>query len=99
MKTKHTQGEWSTNFTAGFIFDKVSGSRIAEFETETITDHIEDQQERRANAQLIAAAPKMLKALEDIQGIEAFITDTKMKELFQKKVYPAIQKATGQDTK
>jgi len=52
-------------------------------------------EDARKNAILWAAAPDMLEALEAIRGIEAWINDGPMTELFQKKVYPAINKARG----
>ena len=40
------------------------------------------------------AVPDMLKALNSLIGMEAWIADRKMKYLFQSKVYAAIEKAT-----
>lgn len=46
-----------------------------------------------ANARLIASAPLLLEALESIYGIQAFISDPKMKDLFVDKVYNALKLA------
>jgi len=46
-----------------------------------------------ANAALIAAAPDLLKALKALAGLEAWIQDRELKEMFQKIVYSAIAKA------
>ncbi len=56
---KHTKGEWVINYTAGFIWSQLDGSRIVEFENDTINFHIPRQTERRANAKLIAQSPIM----------------------------------------
>lgn len=52
--------------------------------------------EAEANLRLAAAAPELLEALESLRGIEAWISDREMKEMFQRKVYPIIDKARGQ---
>lgn len=63
MKKQFTRGEWIFNWTGGFIWNKKDGSRIAEFSTETIKEHIPHDFERIANAKLMTAAPELLEAL------------------------------------
>jgi hypothetical protein len=50
----------------------------------------------KANAAVIAAAPQMLDALMSIRGLEPWISDDKMRQLFQKKVYGAINAALNE---
>lgn len=40
------------------------------------------------------AVPDMLAALKSFQGLEAWINDRQMKEMFQSKLYAAIEKAS-----
>jgi hypothetical protein len=68
----------------GYVIAEVKGSE----------EDIEND-ECDANATLFVAAPDLLEALESLRGIEAFIYDEKMKQFFQRKVYPAINKARG----
>lgn len=59
MKNKHTQGEWITN--EGQIYPQETGKTLA-----LIPYFDKDDEEQEANAKLIAAAPNMLKIIEDI---------------------------------
>ena len=45
------------------------------------------------NPNLVDAAPELLEALKKIRGVEVWIQDREMKELFQKIVYSAIKNA------
>jgi len=70
--------------------------------------HQDGGKESKANALAIVAAVNntwgknihpdgvegLMNALKTLQGMEAWIGDKAMKELFQKTVYPAIEKAT-----
>lgn len=48
----------------------------------------------KKRVKLAAAAPDMLDVLQKLRGIEVWIADREMKELFQNIVYPVIDKAT-----
>lgn len=63
MKTQHTEGEWIISVNDYEEFEVVLDD--SEFGT-CIIASIEDQQEKEANAKLIAAAPELLEALKDI---------------------------------
>lgn len=54
-----------------------------------------DRETRLADANLIIAAPKMLAALESLKGMEAWLGDEKIKKIFHKNVYDAINAAKG----
>lgn len=64
MEIQHTPGPWAVD-KAGFIYSLETAGLIAEIYTKHWTI-LED--ERRANAHLIAATPGMLKALLAIQA-------------------------------
>jgi|GEM_PF-3966765 len=86
MNTTHTPGSWK----ASQYMDTEQWGVITENEIIVgLSSRITKQ-----DAHLIAAAPDMLQALQKIRGIEAWITDAKMKQLFGETIYPAIQKAT-----
>lgn len=59
MTNKHTKGEWITN--EGQIYPQETGKTLA-----LIPYFNKDDEEQEANAKLIAAAPNMLKIIEDI---------------------------------
>jgi len=68
METKHTKGEWIIKPSASELYSDIQtqdGKRICECKSygEGFNDATED--EREANAKLIAAAPELLKALID----------------------------------
>lgn len=94
-ENKHTPGPWIiSNIPTGL------GTFIVETEKNQICRTINKGQpiistdQEHANAKLIAAAPDLLEALQNIRGIEAHISDSETKMFFQKTVYPAIKKAT-----
>lgn len=93
---KHTPGPWNISTRDADGFDHVAdknGNWICQLWSKH-EEPFKPIEETRANAKLISAAPELLHALQSITGIEAFIQDPKMVELFQSKVYPSIQKAT-----
>jgi len=59
MTNKHTKGEWVAN--EGQIYPQETGKTLA-----LIPYFNKDDEEQEANAKLIAAAPNMLKIIEDI---------------------------------
>ncbi len=91
MKFQGTKGEWAVSaqadviqiVTANLIIGEVYDNASRKIDKDTCLN----------NARLMASAPVLLKALESIRGIEAHINDNQMKSLFQKTVYPAIEKA------
>lgn len=60
----------------------------------SIDGRLTDVDPEHPNAKLIVSAPHLLNALQKLVGIEAWIQDREMKELFQNTVYPAIKRAT-----
>lgn len=99
---KHTKGEWFACCTDKLPHQVFSGNKTicamrcnhpGHFAYD-IMEEIVTEEECKANAKLIEAAPNMLNALTSITGIEAWITDPEMKKLFHDKVYSAIKKAT-----
>lgn len=65
---KHTQGEWIYEFTNSSLLEIKTESDLS-FPIATLSGYYYDKQvitfdELKANAKLISAAPKMLKALE-----------------------------------
>lgn len=87
--TKHTPDIWESKEEGIYA----GGLPIATAFVNTSKRYI-GKKEAKANAKLMAAAPELLAALKSLAGIECWIGDTKMKQLFQSKVYPAIEKAT-----
>ena len=92
METKHAKGYWEIQEDGTSVFIKnPAGKVITKITQKTGKDWFNKEE---SNAKLMAAAPKMLEALRSIQGIEAWIGDTKMRELFINRIYPAIKQAT-----
>jgi hypothetical protein len=89
--TKHTPGPWAISAN-GYRPDRWKIS-VGARKTKDFIKICEGSGDI-AHAKLIAAAPDMLHALEQIRGIEAWIQDHQMKLLFQRLVYSAIEKAT-----
>lgn len=79
----HTQGNWITN--EGQVYPQETGKTLA-----LIPYFNKEDKEQEANAQLIAAAPKMLKALKTILTIHR----TDLTTLALKQAENAIEKAT-----
>lgn len=101
----HTPGPWKVRYLksddqeSGF-FVEAKNNNMPElgYGIEIMGDDYGDHngypsKQRLADAKLIAAAPDMFEVLCKLRGIEAWITDREMKELFQKNIYPVIQKA------
>jgi len=89
MKTQHTQGEWMAK--EGQIYPQETGVTLA------LIPYFDDgNNEQQANAKLIAAAPELLKALQDILGHVPIGKDyfTHGEELSIHKAEQAIIKAT-----
>lgn len=93
IKPAYTKGKWvveryiDAGMVTQFEIQTELGSKVCSLYPLTLS--------AESNANLIASAPDLLEALESIRGIEAWIGDPKMKKLFQKKVYPTIDKARG----
>lgn len=85
--------ETDANFESLFSFNLSAHghSIIAQLKTERIAP-TPGPRGFAQNAKLIAEAPAMLNALRSLAGIEAWITDKKMKEHFQKVVYSITEK-------
>jgi hypothetical protein len=86
MKTKHTKGEWEVNSQGNLV---VSGKKwisdLFIYGFEYIS-----QDERKANAKLIAASPLMLNTLIKIKELGGFSADGEIGLLINN----AIKKAT-----
>lgn len=61
METKHTKGPWHIGMKPGPIIYGLKGEQIADLRPHFLVDD-----EHAANVRLIAAAPDLLEALEDI---------------------------------
>jgi len=99
--SKHTPGPWKIGIA------KNQNNALAVFDSRAevgnnpkdhrciciVTEPEMADKEDEANAALIAAAPDLLKALKALAGLEAWIQDRELKEMFQKRVYSAIAKA------
>lgn len=81
-----TVGEWSYEFDKGY--HQIKSEAVFRIATVGV---FKDLEETKANAKLIA----LLKLLEGLRGMEAWIVDPEMKRHFQNKVYLAIKKATS----
>ena len=91
MNTKHTPGKW----TAGTMGDKtVNGLQIFKGKRHLATTHYGKDAgytEAQANAKLIAAAPLMLEALQDLVD---YLGEDWQSNQFVIKAHEAIQEAT-----
>ena len=85
----HTEGNWKA-FT-----DNANGFGVTNGNTVIAIAGEDDLPENEANANLIAAAPEMLKALKNIANFYfgQYATD------FQDEVYALIARAEGKDTR
>jgi hypothetical protein len=91
--TNHTQGPWEMVKTANARLNDTDSFHVFSQPDKNEMYQTVCFTESEANAKLIAAAPDLLHALEQIRGIEAWIQDDKMKSLFQRLVYSAVEKA------
>lgn len=89
MNTKHTQGEWVSKGCE--IYNLNTGKTIAR------TDIGGTDEQTEANARLIAAAPELLEALEDIlrkMNLLILPTERRNSKIYQQ-AKQAINKAKG----
>ena len=97
MKTdKHTEGPWEACDDGTAVRNSLTDNRIIALTDEDI---LMAPEERRANARLIAAAPEMLAALEEIHRLVILAqTDPGSGELFeiQEQARALIAKARGE---
>lgn len=88
IKVKHTEGKLNLTDNGMFCEDGKYVMYITR-----------PKEERRANTERMVKCwnmhDELVGALESLSGIEAWIGDEKMKELFQSTVYPIIKKATS----
>ncbi len=96
MKTKHTPGPWHLSYPIGHDFlicDCPNGIPLA-----SVHESNNDLEQLEANAKLMATAPDLLEALNDIltKYIDSAntITHLEVNESFVKKALEVIQKAT-----
>jgi hypothetical protein len=99
MSTKHTPGPW---FYTGKHHDcevrYVGRNREDRFDTEIATLYLGKGEEQIANANLIAAAPELLAALQEVFVIgDTLVSDVYGYE-FKEKARAAIAKATGEQS-
>jgi len=66
MSTKHTKGEWKpVHYTTGWEIESSNGVSIMSDRT----PYPKEPKERVANAKLIAAAPKLLEAIQAMYAV------------------------------
>ena len=102
MKTKHTKGKWVIeNRKHGFyICAGIKGFVIADITSDEITHFIGNTDEAEANARLIATAPELLEALNDlVEKVSPYIFKLGAKKAFDEllsieQAKKAIRKAT-----
>ena len=65
MKTKHTKGEWELEST--MYSNRTAINSLCNKDRHTVIEsYVEDNNEQEANAKLIAAAPELLEALNNL---------------------------------
>lgn len=85
METKHTKGKWNISITGAFI----------ESENKIICSIPMTSDEYLANAKMIAAAPEMLEALNDLLAFHVrYFKGSIAGAEYRKKAEQAIKKAT-----
>jgi hypothetical protein len=92
----HTKGSFIDGTTGWKVADCITNGSVGyeihfNDDGECITDHVYELED----AKLIAAAPDMLKALEYLRGVEAWISDPEIKRTVSKTLNDAIKKAIG----
>jgi hypothetical protein len=91
MNTTHTQGNWHTN--DGQIYTEETGKTLA-----LIPYFDKENEEMKANSKLIASAPDLLKALQDLlEDVQYSIKDIPLGAIGQRQINEAkeaINKAT-----
>jgi hypothetical protein len=91
MNTTHTQGNWHTN--EGQIYPQETGKTLA-----LIPYFDKENEEMEANSKLIASAPDLLKALQDLlEDVQYSIKDIPFGAIGQRQINAAkeaINKAT-----
>lgn len=100
-KTKHTPGPWHYDWTSktnGYITGFHVGRQIAPMDEMGCIEHLitipndrPTEEEAEANARLIAAAPELLEALEELQGYELPVSQACLD-----RINAAIAKARGE---
>jgi hypothetical protein len=93
-KAQHTAGEWKIlfgNYIHFATINKDAMTRICEI---NITEDSPQIDEARANAKLIAAAPELLKALENVLQFNCLIPDTTVRREVLYQIHQVIKKAT-----
>ena len=96
--TKHTRGPWEAFSLGNFIGVTGKKSDIAYTRLKEITlDNARSIDEDEANAYLIAAAPELLEALQEILAIDGHSSLTREdSDKLDAKARAAIAKATGE---
>lgn len=97
MTSKHTPGPWETDR------NNVHPGHIATIDCRFSSDRVviwspywpKDDAEQEANARLIAAAPDLLDALEEIVGYTGGAETALDDENLMDRIYDAISKARG----
>ena len=99
MKTKHTPGPWVARKVRGLGYPGQSGYAIDFNEDqEQVVDYVYEE----ADARLIASAPELLEALEDLKrevilsDVPSHYIDSHFKPWIDK-ARAAIKKATGEE--
>jgi hypothetical protein len=99
MTAQHTPGPWSFELTpsGGFDIEKDPNDLGRYMVIASRSSHPERKNEMHANARLIAAAPELLAALQEVFVIgDRLVSDVYGHE-FVEKARAAIQKATNKE--
>jgi hypothetical protein len=94
--TQHTTGPWEYREAIPgepTVIAKNNACRVAE----TCEMPGQDENERRANARLIAAAPELLAALIELERVESSPHSETLRFLAREQAREAIAKATGEE--
>lgn len=94
MTTKHTPGPWGCKDTSNHSHDY----RLSKKDGSTLPVHAphNDHAEQRANAKLIAAAPDLLAALQELVGCENDMTINAYK--YRERAFAAARVVIAQAT-
>lgn len=94
MKNLHTPGPWEIRYLSGIDMEITSKEgKICSFNGYSHSSELmeENEEQERANARLIAAAPEMLKTLEEV----LIDLNSNQIETARRRLKAAIQKATN----